>query len=139
MVYIYMVVSTMLMLLFSGAATSMRETNDGFVWIVLFFLSVLVTMLRIANFISKQIYRKCSGEQKRVTVMDLMVFDSVCYVLYGILTGLGRDFSDVRGWAYLLLIGVPAFIISVGVIVHRIDKALQIRKKRKEDPFLVNP
>lgn len=133
MVYVYLAASSLLLFLFGNAAVIRRDENDGAVWLVLLLLSGLVTLLRIANLLSKAVYKACSGEHKKVTVSDLMVFDGVLFVLYGILAGLGHDFSDLRGWWYLAVIGVPGFAWAVWSVVRRF-RAAYILHKMRHDP-----
>ncbi len=127
MVYVYLFCSSLLLFFASGTATIRRDENEGIAWAILAGFAVLVTLLRIANSISKAMCKRYSEERKKLTISDLMVFDLVMYVFYGILAGLGNDFSDFYACGMLIVLGVPMFLISVSVIVKRFRQAMHLR------------
>ncbi len=127
MVYVYLFCSSLLLFFASAAATVRRDENTGIAWMILAGLAVLVTLLRIANTISKALCKRYSEERRKLTISDLMVFDGVMFVCYGILAGLGDDFSDAFAWVMLILVGIPVFLISAHVIAKRFRQAMHLR------------
>lgn len=127
MVYIYLLCSSLLLFFVSGAATIRRDENEGIAWMILAGFAALVTLLRIGNTISKALCKRYSRERKKLTITDLMLFDLAMYVFYGILAGLGDDFSDAYAWWMLISLGVPFFLISAAVVVKRFRQAMHLR------------
>lgn len=136
MVWVYLAASSLLLFFASGAAAYYREENAGIVWFVISMMTILVIFLRVANLISKLVYKACSGEKKKVTISDLMLFDGGIFLLYGIIGGLGKDIADAEGWMYLAVIGIPVFAVAVYSVVRRFRQAKEIYRKRHEKVFL---
>lgn len=135
MVYVYLLCSSLLLFFASGTAAVRRDENEGIAWAILAGFAVLVTLLRIANSISKAMCKHYSKERKKLTISDLMVFDLVMYVFYGILAGLGDNFSDAYAWGMMIVLGVPMFLISTYVIIRRFRKAMELREKYQYGGF----
>ncbi|MCH5349210.1 MAG: hypothetical protein J1E40_07795 [Oscillospiraceae bacterium] len=130
MAYIYLFCSSLLMYFISGAANSARGEQEGAAFIFLLILTTVIAVIRTANTISERLYKKYSGESKKLTVIDLLVFDGAMYILYGLAAGFSHRFNDLSMWLLMIFAGCPTLIITSLVIVGRFKRAFELRSNK---------
>ena len=130
MAYIYLFCSSLLMYFISGAANSVRDEQEGAAFIFLLILTTVITVIRTANTISERVYKKYSGESKKLTIIDLLVFDGAMYILYGLAAGFSHNFNDIRTWLLMAFVGCPTLIITSLVIIGRFKRAFELRRNK---------
>lgn len=132
MVYIYLFCTSLLMYFISGAASARLDEHEGAAWVFLAILTTLITLIRTSNTISKWLYKKYSGESKKLTITDLLVFDGVLYILYGLTAGFAHNFNDITTWVLMIFVGCPTLIITSLVIISRFRSAFELRREKNK-------
>ena len=130
MAYIYLFCSSLLMYFISGAANSARDEQEGAAFIFLLILTSVITVIRTANTISERLYKKYSGERKKLTIFDLLVFDGAMYILYGLAAGFSHSFNDISMWLLLIFAGCPTVIITSIFILGKFKRAFELKSNR---------
>lgn len=130
MAYIYLFCSSLLMYFISGAANSARDEQDGAAFIFLLILTSVITVIRTANTISERLYKKYSGENKKLTLLDLLVFDGVMYILYGLAAGFSHSFNDISMWLLMVFAGCPTVIITSIFILGKFKRAFELKSNK---------
>ena len=130
MAYIYLFCSSLLMYFISGAANSARDEQEGAVFIFLLILTTVITVIRTANTISERLYKKYSGENKKLTILDLLVFDGAMYILYGLAAGFFHSFNDISMWLLMVFAGCPTLIITSIIIIGRFKRVFELKRNK---------
>ncbi len=127
--YIYLFCSTMLTFIFSGIAEEVRDEAQGWLYVILWASFAVITAVRFGNIVSKFVYRKVSGQKKRLTLLDFVPFDFAMYALYGLVSALGSHPKNITAVICCFLVGLPVLGVCSYLVFKRFKSIYELKAK----------